>query len=50
MDCYGKWQIHPDTAEAYGYPRRMDLQPEEVQDQAAREILAAGGCSQWSTC
>jgi hypothetical protein len=49
-DCYGKWQIHPDTAESVGYPRRMDLQPESVQDDAARAILARDGCKAWSTC
>lgn len=49
-DCYGKWQFDPDTAESLGYPRRMDLQPEEVQDQAARDLMARDGCGQWSTC
>lgn len=49
-DCYGKWQIDPDTAESVGYPRRLDLQPESVQDDAARAILARDGCGAWSTC
>lgn len=49
-DCYGKWQIDPDTAESVGYPRRLDLQPEEVQDDAARAIKARDGCGAWSTC
>lgn len=48
--CYGKWQIDPDTAESVGYPRRLDLQPEAVQDAAARAILARDGCQAWSTC
>lgn len=49
-DCFGKWQIDPDTAESVGYPRRLDLQPESVQDDAARAILARDGCAAWSTC
>lgn len=49
--CYGKWQFDPRTAEAEGYPGRMDLQPESVQDDLARQVWAGGaGCSAWAAC
>lgn len=48
--CFGKWQFDPLTSQSLGYSRPMNEYDEATQDQAARDLMARDGCSQWSTC
>lgn len=47
---YGAYQFDPRTWRALGYPGLPSDAPPEVQDEAARKLLAKAGWGQWPAC
>jgi peptidoglycan hydrolase CwlO-like protein len=47
---YGAYQFSEPTWTGLGYPGRPDLEPPQMQDQAAMRLQAAAGWGQWPAC
>jgi resuscitation-promoting factor RpfA len=47
---YGAYQFDPKTWRALGYAGLPSDAPPEVQDEAARKLLAKAGWGQWPAC
>jgi hypothetical protein len=47
---YGAYQFSEATWSGLGYPGRPDLEPPQMQDQAAMRLQAAAGWGQWPAC
>jgi len=47
---FGAYQFSGQTWADLGYPGRPDIEPAQLQDQAAMRLEAVSGWSQWPTC